>query len=139
MRKAAALLLPLLIGVFCTGAATAREPARQCWLDAMSDAEKRALVLGFARIQQAEGKARAAAWAQEQQAHYAGRANASGACTSPDTATATPSPAPADDRNEKPPLLNRAGKPCRRIEMENQNVPNVGGSMGWSLMAVCKD
>ncbi len=36
-------------------------------------------------------------------------------------------------------MRNRYGKPCKRIELENQNVPNIGGAMGWALIPVCKD
>lgn len=134
-------LLPLvaLAAPFSVQAApaAAQEPPRQCWLDAMSDSEKRDLVLGFARIQRLEGKARAAAWAQEQKATYTDRAVAAGTC--PAATAAASAPAPPADKPPQEATLNREGKPCRRLELENVNVPNIGGSMGWALIHVCKD
>lgn len=107
---------------------------RQCWLDAMSDAQKRELVLGYARVKQTEGKARAEAWAEAQRAAYTRQAEAQGVCPGPRAAEAQDA-APADGQR----IRNRHGKPCKRIELENRNVPNIGGAMGWALVQVCKD
>ncbi|MET0308261.1 MAG: hypothetical protein ABW023_06095 [Sphingomonas sp.] len=138
MKRLLPMVLVLLPAPASAEAARVQPQARQCWLDAMSDAEKRALVLEYARVQHAEGKARADAWAQEQKAAYGRRSVAKGVCP-PDTASAqapTP-PARAPQPDKRP--LNRYGQPCKRLELENQNVPNVGGSMGWALVQVCKD
>jgi hypothetical protein len=118
----------------CFAAAPVRAQERQCWLDAMSDAQKRDLVLGYARIKQAEGKARADAWAQAQRAAYVRQFAAKGVCPQ-SRAAERPAPSPSEGAR----ILNRHGKPCKRIELENQNVPNIGGSMGWALVQVCKD
>jgi hypothetical protein len=115
-------------------AAPLQDQPRQCWFDAMSDAEKRELVHGYVRVQRGEGKERAAAWAQAQREAYVRRAAAQGVCPQ-QSAQRQRGPAPSSE----PKLLNRHGKPCTRIELENQNVPNIGGSMGWALVQVCKD
>lgn len=112
--------------------------ARQCWLDAMSDAEKRALVEGYARISGAEGKARADAWAQAQRRSYSRKFAANGTCPAPGTASVQ-APSRKDGQHQEQPVLNRYGKPCKRLELENRNVPHIGGSMGWALLQVCKD
>jgi hypothetical protein len=126
-------LLPMAI-LCLAAAAPAQAQERQCWLDAMSDAEKRALVIGYAEMQRTDGRARADAWAQAQRAAYIEKFASRGVCPLPRTGSAQePTPSP------EPQLLNRAGKPCKRIELENQNVPNIGGAMGWALIPVCKD
>ena len=114
--------------------ARAQQGERQCWLDALSDTQKRDLVVEYARIKQAEGKTSADAWAQKQKAAYAEEFAAKGVCPRSRT-TEGPVPSPPDGQR----ILNRHGKPCNRIELENQNVPNGGGSMGWALIQVCKD
>ncbi|WP_423604226.1 hypothetical protein [Sphingomonas sp. MS122] len=133
-------LLPAMILLLVTSAHAAPAPgqARQCWLDAMSDAEKRALVEGYARVSRSEGRARAEAWAQAQRGAYIRKFAANGVCPVPRTAD-TREPARDDGRHQEQPILNRHGKPCKRLELENQNVPNIGGSMGWALVQVCKD
>jgi hypothetical protein len=127
----------LLVPAADAGDAPSQDAPRQCWLDAMTDAEKRALVLGMVRVQQTEGKARAAEWVQEQREAYTRKSEAAGIC--PSSAEKGDRPPPPAGRSDEPVLLNRQGQPCRRIEMENQNVPNIGGSMGWALVQVCKD
>jgi hypothetical protein len=121
---------------------------RQCWFDSLSDSEKRALVFDFARVHDAEGKSRADSWAHAQKAAYEERAVASGACPSTGAALAQGSDVPPQKPtlppqeimgSDAPQILNRHGKPCKRIELENQNVPNPGGAMGWALIPVCKD
>ncbi|QAY79289.1 hypothetical protein [Sphingosinicella sp. BN140058] len=144
-RFLAIALLGLAISA-CGNAAPATAANGTCWLDAMSDAEKRALVLDYAEVQNSRGRAEADAWAQEQKTRYEERAAADGACApagqgqgaalSERTRAAGREDA-ADP--EEPQILNDEGKPCKRIELENQNVPNVGGSMGWALIPVCKD
>lgn len=135
-------LLPIaIISLLIATRAEAAPPQgqeRQCWLDAMSDAQKRELVLGYARIQRTEGKARADIWAQEQKTAYDKKFVAVGICPSSRAARARDS-APAGEPHQEEKILNRYGKPCKRIELENQNVPNIGGAMGWALIPVCKD
>ncbi len=129
--------LLLLSGALAIGLAAppAQAQERQCWFDAMTEAQKRAMVLDYARIKQAEGPARAKAWAQEQRAAYVRQAAAKGLCPA-----GTPSREPAaPPRVQADRPLNRHGQPCKRLELENQNVPNIGGSMGWALIQVCKD
>lgn len=134
--------LPIMILAFAIAAysqaAPAQPAAEQCWLSAMSDTQKRDLVLGYAEIERTEGKARAAAWAQEQKDMYEKKSVAEGMCP-PSRTVGKQAPAPAGGPQQEPQILNRYGKPCKRIELENQNVPNVGGSMGWALLPVCKD
>lgn len=126
----------------CGNAAPAQAASGTCWLDAMSDAEKRALVLGYAEVRDTQGRAEANAWARGQQASYVERSVATGACPPAGSENRTdirPSASTQEARTGEPQLLNDEGKPCKRIELENQNVPNVGGSMGWALVQVCKD
>lgn len=63
-------LLPIaVLSLLIAARAEAAPPQnreRQCWLDSLSDAEKRALVQGYAGVQRTDGKARADAWAQQQ-------------------------------------------------------------------------
>lgn len=101
----------------------------------MTDAQKRELVQGYIAVQNSEGKDRANAWVRQQKVLREKQAAASGICPAPDGA-ATPQPSPGEP---EPQILNRDGKPCKRIELENQNVPNLGGAMGWALIPVCKD
>jgi hypothetical protein len=138
MMTIAILLLAAPAPATLAHAAPAPGQARQCWLDAMSDAEKRALVEGYARIGRTEGKARADAWAQAQRSSYARKFAANGTCPAPRTAS-VPAPGRDDEPRQEQPVLNRDGKPCKRLELENRNVPNIGGSMGWALIQVCKD
>ncbi|MCW4461344.1 hypothetical protein OK349_06465 [Sphingomonas sp. BT-65] len=133
-------VLPMAILLLAAPAHAAPAPGqeRQCWLDAMSDAEKRALVEGYARVSRTEGKAKADAWAQAQRSAYTRKFAANGMCPAPRTAS-TRDPARDGGRRQEGQILNRHGKPCKRLELENQNVPNIGGSMGWALVQVCKD
>ena len=108
----------------------------QCWLDSLSDAAKRALVQGYAGVQRTEGKARADAWAQQQRATWTRKFEADGTCPS---SRAARTRAPSREPQQEARMRNRYGKPCKRIELENQNVPNIGGAMGWALIPVCKD
>lgn len=124
-----ALAVPFIFTVSLTSAA--RGDTGQCWFDAMSDTEKEAFVTGYTSRKTTEGKVRATAWADGQKTIYEKRSIASGACQPPQTADAEPA--------NQPRILNREGKTCKRIEMENQNVPNLGGAMGWALIPVCKD
>ena len=131
----AALSLALLAGV---AAIPAYAQARQCSLDSMSPAEKQAFSAGYHRIAREQGQARAEAWVKAQATAYGEKLVAEGVCPpkgAPRVAQREES-APAQD---DPPLRNRHGKTCKRIEMENQNIPNLGGAMGWALIPVCKD
>ena len=158
MRRTIATALLALALKACGQAAPAQPPQSvqsaqsQCWLEHLSGTERRELVLGYARMQEREGKAMADAWAQGVRSGYEERFAAEGVCPSADGGASsdpipsrgsTPLPkreaSQAPEAGAAPQLLNRYGKPCKRIELENQNVPNVGGSMGWALVQVCKD
>jgi len=131
----AALSFALLAGVTTF---PARAQARQCSLDSMSPAEKQALSAGYYKVAREQGQARAEAWVKAQATAYGEKLVAEGVCPQKGTPRVAQreEPAPAQD---DPPLRNRHGKTCKRIEMENQNVPNLGGAMGWALIPVCKD
>ena len=135
----------------CTQPAPAQQRVAQaCSVDAMSPAEKDALYAEYKRVRSRDGEARAEAWIKEQATALRERLAAKGVCPPANVALAdagddgAPSPshegaAPREAASNESQVLNRRGQPCKRVEMENQNVPNVGGSMGWALVAVCKD
>lgn len=136
MRRLLSIILPLLAGTTSLPAAASPPAAgieRQCWEDTVTAAEKQQLVARYQAIRQRDGEVAARAWVNAQMTAFSKRAEASGACRS--ARAPAQQQAPSDDRQ----ILNREGKPCRRIEMENQNVPNLGGAMGWALIPVCKD
>ncbi|TGX56196.1 hypothetical protein E5A73_03635 [Sphingomonas gei] len=128
----------LLASATAVAAAPVPSQARQCSLDSMSPAEKQALSAGYYKVAREAGQARAEAWVKAQASAFAKKLIAEGVCPPP-AATRNDSPASPEPAEGDEPLRNRHGKPCKRIEMENQNVPNLGGAMGWALIPVCKD
>ncbi|WP_423602180.1 hypothetical protein [Sphingomonas sp. MS122] len=125
------------------GVAGAPRPApqkasRPCSPDSLSQAEQQRLISGYRQRLRTDGKAAAQAWARVQSDRAYRQLVAEGVCPgpggrSPQTARATRRAAPGR-------LLNKQGKPCRRIEVENQVFPNFGGApMTMGLVSVCKD
>ncbi|MDO7842493.1 hypothetical protein [Sphingomonas immobilis] len=128
--------LPIAI-ILLTIAATPAKAADACSIDSMPAARKHRILSEYTRLKQTQGQAQADAFVKQQGVAYYRELAAKGLCSSSSNTTtrrAEPAPKPKDNRP-----LNRYGKPCRRTELENQNVPNVGGSMGWALVQVCKD
>ncbi|MET3725915.1 hypothetical protein [Sphingomonas trueperi] len=107
--------------------------AGQCWFDAMSEAQKRDLVYGYIQVKKTRGDVAASAWAKQQRAAYMAAAEKAGTCRTADKAPAPEQEARAASATKK------GDESCKRLELENVNVPNPGGSMGYALIYVCKD
>lgn len=129
------LLSLLTVASLSTVAAlpTGMQQAGQCWFDAMSEAQKRDLVYGYIQVKRTRGDVAAAAWAKQQRAAYVAAAEKSEACRTADKARVPEQEARGDAATKKD------DQSCKRLELENVNVPNPGGSMGYALILVCKD
>jgi hypothetical protein len=118
------------------------QKAGRCSIDSLPAPEKRRLIDGYTARYKTQGKAAANAWAKSQEEASYQQLVAQGDC--PATRASAPrgapkAPAPAA-RTAKKVILNRQGKPCRDIVVENQLVPGLGGEpMRLVLIQVCKD
>lgn len=125
------------------GLAPVTQKAGRCSIDSLPEPEKRRLIDGYTTRYKTQGKAAANAWAKSQEEASYRQLVAQGDC--PATRAAAPArtaraPAPARARNGKKVILNRQGKPCRNIAVENQVFPGFGGEpMRMALVQVCKD
>lgn len=117
------------------------QKAGRCTIDSLPEPEKRRLIDGYTARYKRQGKAAANAWAKSQEEASYRQLVAQGDCpatraTAPGTAAKAPAPA----RTAKKVILNRQGKPCRNITVENQLFPGFGGEpMRLALVQVCKD
>lgn len=120
------------------GARGAQRSARACSLDAMPEAQKRRMMQGYLQRLRTSGKASADAWADAQGNLFRKQLVAEGVCP----------PLRGDSRRTarvprgtgKRPLLNKQGKPCKRMTVENQVFPGFGGEpMTMGLVPVCQD
>lgn len=132
----------LLLGPVPIAEATPAEPAQKsgrCSIDSLPEPQKRRLIDGYVSRHKAQGKASADAWAKAQEDAIYKQLVAQGACPASRAAPRTAA-APAPARTGKKVILNRHGKPCRHIEVENQVFPGFGGEpMRMALVQVCKD
>lgn len=111
--------------------------SRSCSLDSVSAVEKQRLRDGYIQRFRTEGKDRADAWGREQGNMLRRRLVAEGLCP-PLRSDSQTAAAPA--YSGKTPLLNKQGKPCKTMAMENQVFPGFGGEpMTMGLVPVCKD
>lgn len=112
-------------------------PSQKCSMDSLPEADKRRMVEEYARRLRTDGKASADAWGREQGDIAYRKLVAAGICPArgaPGKAAAAPR------RTAKKPLLNRQGKPCTRVGVENQVSPGFGGAPPTlSLVPVCED
>ena len=116
------------------------EPALQktCSIDSLPEPQRRRLIDGYVARTKAQGKASADAWARSQQDAVFKQLVAQGACSAPRETARQAARAPARPAGRT--ILNRHGKPCRNIEVENQVFPGFGGEpMRMALVQVCKD
>ncbi len=113
----------------------AQSASRPCSLDGASKAEQQRLISGYRERLRTQGKAAARSWARAEGNRLYRQLVAEGVCPPP----RQPSPQAAR-RPEDKPVRNKQGKPCKRIEVENQVFPNFGGGpMTMGLVSVCKD
>lgn len=116
----------------------AQNASRPCSMDSLPEAQQQRLISEYRRRRQAEGKAAAQAWAKAQSDRLYQQLVAEGVC--PGQPVANKRTAQATRRAEPKRLFNKQGKPCKRIEVENQVFPNFGGApMTMGLVSVCKD
>jgi len=117
------------------------QKAGRCSIDSLPEPEKRRLIDGYTARYKRQGKAAANAWAKSQEEASYRQLVVQGDC--PATRVAAPraaAPAPAPARTSRKAILNKQGKPCRNITVENQVFPGFGGEpMRMALVQVCKD
>jgi len=112
--------------------APAAQRAGQCSMDSLPEPEKRRLIEGYRLRLKSQGRAGADAWAKAQEDAIYRQLVAQGSCP----ATRVTAPRSAG----KKVILNKQGKPCRNITVENQVFPGFGGEpMRLALVQVCKD
>lgn len=112
--------------------------SRPCSMDALSPTEKRRMVIEYQRRLRVRGKADADAWATEEGNRFRRRLVAEGVC--PPLTGEGNQTARATKRRSAPPLVNRQGKTCKNVGVENRMIPNFGGApMTMVLVPVCKD
>lgn len=112
--------------------------SRPCSMDALSPAEKRRMIDEYQRRLRAQGKANADAWATAEGNRFRRQLVAEGAC--PPLSGEGNQAARAGKRRSEPPLVNRQGKTCKNVGVENRMIPNFGGApMTMALVPVCKD
>ncbi|MBB4840033.1 hypothetical protein HNP52_003125 [Sphingomonas kyeonggiensis] len=122
--------------------ALAAQRTGQCSMNSLPEPEKRRLIEGYKLRLKTQGRASADAWAKSQEESTYQRLVAQGSC--PATRATAPrqtarAPAPARTAGKKV-ILNKQGKPCRNITVENQVFPGFGGEpMRMALVQVCKD
>lgn len=115
-----------------------QQASRPCSMDALSPAEKRRMIVEYQRRQRVQGKAKADAWATEEGNRFRRQLVAEGVC--PPLAGKGNRVTPGNRRAGEPPLVNRHGKTCRNVGVENRMIPNFGGApMTMVLVPVCKD
>lgn len=136
-------LLPtalLLLGAFPIEAAApapAAQKAGQCTIDSLPEPQRRRLIDGYVSRHKTQGKAAADAWAKAQEDATYRQLVAQGSCPA-NRGPARAARPPA--RTAGKAILNKQGKPCRKIEVENQVFPGFGGEpMRMALVQVCKD
>jgi hypothetical protein len=118
--------------------AWAQTASRPCSMDALPQTEKRRMIAEYQRRQRVEGKANADAWATEEGNRFRRRLVAEGVC--PPLANESQQTAPARTRSYKKPVLNRKGRTCKNVGVENRMIPGFGGApMTMALVPVCKD
>lgn len=106
----------------------------KCTINALPEPQRRRLIDGYVARYKSQGKASADAWAKAQGDAVYLQLAASGACRG------TAPPAKSPPRTVRKTILNKEGKPCRNIEVENQLFPGFGGEpMRMALVQVCKD
>ncbi len=136
-----ALLFPATIPLGDALPSPAAQKAGRCSMESLPAAEKKRLIDGYTARYKTQGKAAANAWAKSQEDASYRQLVAQGDCpamraTAPRAAAKTPAPA----RAGKKVVLNKQGKPCRNITVENQLFPGFGGEpMRLALVQVCKD
>lgn len=117
------------------------QKAGRCSIDSLPEPEKRRLIDGYTARYKRQGKAAANAWAKSQEEASYRQLVAQGDC--PATRAMAPratAPARAPARSGRKAILNKQGKPCRNITVENQVFPGFGGEpMRLALVQVCKD
>lgn len=137
----AALLILGPIPMAEAAPATPAQRAGQCSMDSLPEPEKRRLIEGYKLRLKSQGRAGADAWAKAQEDAIYRQLVAQGSC--PATRAVAPrqaSKAPASRSVGKKVILNKQGKPCRNITVENQVFPGFGGEpMRLALVQVCKD
>lgn len=110
--------------------------SRACSADALPAADRKRMEQEYVRRQRADGKASADAWVKEQGRRFHLKLVADGICPAPkgkQVAAAKPS-------GGKKQLLNKDGKPCKNMRMENRVSPGLGGApMTMGLVPVCAD
>lgn len=136
-----ALLLLAPVPIAEAASAPVTQKAGRCSMESLPEPQRRRLIDGYAARYKSQGKAAANAWAKAQEDGLYRQLVAQGDCpanrvTAPRTAAKAPAPA----RTGKKVILNRQGKPCRNITVENQVFPGFGGEpMRLALVQVCKD
>lgn len=117
--------------------APAAQKAGPCTIESLPEPQKRRLIDGYVSRHKTQGKAAANAWAKAHEATVYRQLVAQGACPATRDAARAATPPPRIARKT---ILNKQGKPCRRIEVENQVFPGFGGEpMRMALVQVCKD
>lgn len=112
--------------------------SRPCSMDALSPTAKRRMIAEYQRRLRAHGKADADAWATEEGNRFRRQLVAEGVC--PPLTGENNRAARAGKRRSEPPLVNRQGKTCKNVGVENRMIPNFGGApMTMVLVPVCKD
>jgi len=134
---AAALLILGPAPLAEASAAPAAQRSGQCSIDALPAPQRKRLVDGYVARHKAQGKASADAWAKAQEDAIYKQLVAQGACPA-DRGPAQAAKAPP--RKPGKTILDKQGKPCRNIAVENQVFPGFGGEpMRMALVQVCKD
>jgi len=112
--------------------------AQKCSMDSLPEADKRRMIQEYQRRLRADGKASADAWARVQGNLAYRKLAAQGIC--PPLRGAGDQAVAAPRATARKPLLNKQGKRCTHMEMENQVFPGFGGEpMTMGLVPVCKD
>ena len=112
--------------------------AQKCSMDSLSEADKSEMIREYQRRLRADGKPSADAWARVQGDLAYRKLAARGIC--PPLRGTGGKTAAVPDRAGRRSLLNRQGKRCTHMEMENQVFPGFGGEpMTMGLVPVCKD
>lgn len=113
----------------------AAHAADRCSIASMPQAQLDAIGARYSQLKRTAGQAQADAFVRQQGLAYHRQLVAQGICPGSGEAEPAPveEPEPAhDDPAEAP--REGARTNCR---LENRNVPNIGGSMGWALLQVC--
>jgi hypothetical protein len=112
--------------------------SRPCSMDALPLTEKRRMIVEYQRRRRVQGQAEADAWATEEGNRFRRQLVAEGVC--PPLAEEDNRAARISKPGGKPPLMNRQGKTCRNVGVENRMIPSFDGApMTMILVPVCKD